>query len=107
MVSGSIFTRFARCGVLASVLWLGACAVNAPAESTSAVPVRKALHQVVVDDLVSDTQVLRTDASGLAQAWWIPLEFWQASLGRINPQLAQQVEAVLGEYSIVAGALHG
>lgn len=94
--------RLARVSLLASALWLVACSLNVPAENVAAAPARKALHQVVVDDLVSDTQILRTDAAGLAQAWWIPLEFWQASLGRINPQLAQQVETVLGEYSIVA-----
>lgn len=102
MYSRLLIVRAVRWVVLAAVSWLGGCVSNTTVENTSAAPVRKALHQVVVDDLVGDTQVLRTDTYGLTQAWWIPLEFWQASLGRINPQLVQQVETVLGEYSIVA-----
>ena len=88
--------------LIMAVLVLGACSLTAVSHKPAAEPVRKPLDKVVVDDLVSDTQVLRTDASGLAQAWWVPLEFWQVALGRINPPLAQQVQSVLGEYSIVA-----
>lgn len=89
------------CGLLALIV-VGAsgCAGINTASTTPLVP--KPLQKVIVDDLVSDTQVLRTNEFSLTQAWWIPLEFWQVSLGRINPQLAQQVESVLGEYSIVA-----
>src|SRR5690606_706014 len=67
-----------------------------------ALPPHKPMVSVSVDDLIADTQVIHTDPFSLVQAWWIPLEFWQASLGRINPQLAQEVSAILGDYSLVA-----
>lgn len=92
-----------RCmGWLLLMLALSGCGTRAGLPARATAPEPKSLDQVVVDELVADTQILRTDASGLAQAWWVPIEFWQVSLGRINPQLAQQVESVLGDYSIIA-----
>lgn len=80
---------------------LSACAIPGFKQQATA-PEPRPLENVVLDDLVANTQVMQTGVQGLTQAWWVPLEFWQVALGRINPLLAQQVQSVLGDYAIVA-----
>ena len=93
------FTFLAVAAVVFGLTGIGCSSLPLKKESSL---IQKSLPDVVVDELVSDTQVLSTNAFGLAQAWWVPVEFWKVSLGRINPQLAQQVDSLLGEYSILA-----
>lgn len=91
--------------VRVTLVMMAAAAVMGCSSLSSTVPAlppHKPMASVSVDDLIADTQVIHTDPFSLVQAWWIPLEFWQASLGRINPQLAQEVSAILGDYSLVA-----
>ena len=65
-------------------------------------PARKPLQAVVIDEFTRDTQALRTSDYAFVQAWWIPVEFWQAALSQVNPALVQQSLDVLKPYSMVA-----
>jgi len=57
-----------------------------------------------MDDIIKDTQKMVNDENGMAIVWWIPLEFWQASLDR-NPNVSREQAAkfldVLRPYTVV------
>lgn len=106
-----LHTRFAalvNCFVVAVLsLFLLSCAAltaSTPPTDTSSrpLPARKPLQEVVIDEFTRDTQALRTSDYAFVQAWWIPVEFWQAALSQVNPALAQQSLDVLKPYSMVA-----
>lgn len=86
--------------LLCTVFFLVACSVFSP--SSSSPPQRKSIADVVIDDFTHDTQVLHSEDYALTQAWWIPVEFWQAALSKVNPALAEQAVQILRPYSMVA-----
>lgn len=65
---------------------------------------RKELKQVNLDQLTQETQIIYTDI-GVHLVWWMPPEFWEASLAREKGMTRQQVEEVmkiLRPYSMLA-----
>ncbi|HVL01271.1 MAG TPA: hypothetical protein VM553_15745, partial [Dongiaceae bacterium] len=89
--------------LLASLLGCSALKESTHAETEARpLPPRKPLPAVVVEDFTRDTQVIRTSEYSFVQAWWIPVEFWQAALSKVNPALAQQSLDVLKPYSMLA-----
>lgn len=86
--------------LLCAVFLLLSCSVFSPAVSSP--PARKPLVDVVIDEFTHDTQVLHSEDYALTQAWWIPVEFWQAALSKVNPALAEQAVQILKSYSMVA-----
>lgn len=102
------FAAFVRCSLIASVsaFLLSCAALTASAPPTDnasrPLPARKPLQSVVIDEFTRDTQALRTSDYAFVQAWWIPVEFWQAALSQVNPALAQQSLDVLKPYSMLA-----
>lgn len=97
-----VFFKIRMQGVLlALAVLLSSCAGLMP-ESARTLPPHKPLAEVVLDDFTRDTQVLLSGDHALVQAWWIPVEFWQAALSQASPALAEQAVTRLQPYSMVA-----
>jgi len=66
---------------------------------------KKSLRNVDVNALTAETQVLNGGGSEIDLAWWIPSEYWEASM-RSSPDVQEfqitQVLDVLRPYSVVA-----
>lgn len=68
---------------------------------------RKAFEQVVLDDLIKETQVTMADGSDqhFAMVWWMPLEFWQTSLAKdpsTSPLVRELVTRTLEDVTLLA-----
>jgi len=55
---------------------------------------RRDLRQVNIDQLTSETQIVYSE-DGVHLVWWMPPEFWEASLLREKTMTAQQIEQVM------------
>lgn len=74
------------------------------ADSASAAD-RKAILDIDLNNLTSETQATFSSGSGLDLVWWIPIEFWEANLrqdGALPDPQIDEMLSVLGEYFVVA-----
>jgi hypothetical protein len=58
-----------------------------------------------VEDIVRETQRLSTEGGKLSLVWWVPVDFWEASMkanGAVPDQVRVQVTSVMGDYTIIA-----
>jgi hypothetical protein len=58
-----------------------------------------------MEDLVRETQQMAQEASQLTFVWWIPQEFWEASLAanpKVTPAARTELLAALDDFQIVA-----
>lgn len=65
---------------------------------------RKDLKAVNIDQLTSETQIVYSE-DGVHLVWWMPPEFWEASLLKENSMTREQVEQVMNvlrPYSMLA-----
>lgn len=61
--------------------------------------------QVKLDELTRDTQRHRLANGNVEVVWWIPLEYWEASLAQekgVDPDALQRIRDTFGDYNVVA-----
>lgn len=62
-------------------------------------------QEIKVNALIADTQQTSLDSKEVEIAWWIPPEYWQASLSQqpdVNAEMRRQFAATFDDYNIVA-----
>src|ERR1700722_4007615 len=62
-------------------------------------------HATDLQQLVQETQKISQDASNMTMVWWIPQEFWDASLSTnpsVTPESRKQILDALENFQIVA-----
>jgi hypothetical protein len=62
-------------------------------------------HAVDLQQLVQETQKMSQQSSSLTMVWWIPQEFWDASLStnpNVTPETRKQILEALENFQIVA-----
>jgi hypothetical protein len=75
---------------------------------TLAAPAVAAEQKVQITDLIRETQQQSKNTERLTLVWWMPLEFWQASLAvsgmQMSPEKTEEFLAIVRPYLIVAVA---
>ncbi|MCP3904018.1 MAG: hypothetical protein GY715_10325 [Planctomycetes bacterium] len=91
----SMFNRRSLMALAAAALF-----VAGPATADS-----KQTFKIDLNELMNETQIMSGDPNRMAMVWWIPSEFWQASMGE-DPTVAQrdidQIVETLRGYTVVA-----
>ncbi len=66
---------------------------------------RKSADEIDINALTNQTQAVGADANKIDLAWWIPVEFWEASLGQTEDMHEAQIAQMLGvlrNYDVLA-----
>ncbi|MHC5113300.1 MAG: hypothetical protein ACYTGP_02585 [Planctomycetota bacterium] len=90
----SVFNRRSLMALAAAVFVAGPVTAGAPSS-----------FKIDLNELMNETQIMSDDPSRMAMVWWIPSEFWYASMGddpTVSKRDIDQIVQTLGDYTVVA-----
>ena len=63
---------------------------------------RKPIEQIDIGALTSELQAMNSQQDSLDLIWWIPLQYWEASLKQFPEEQVEQILSALKNYTILA-----
>jgi len=65
----------------------------------------KPSYKIDLNELMNETQIMSDDPNRMAMVWWIPPEFWHASMGddpTVSRSDVDQIVDTLSDYTVIA-----